>query len=393
MDYEPVSYISFSGYYHEVFHRPITFITDLNGALKWVYIEESDFIVEAGILFKRTQGGKWIFYDSSLYSECFDLTGIHYLPVSMDFSYGGIQSERDKNRLKQALSLWDKLLASHYAQNPHVFFFDNRGLLRRDLQLRRILKGTIPVIPPEAVFVDYDVIPVLLSHGCLSNCSFCCVKTGGEPTFRPISEVKMQIRAIKEWIGQDGKNYSTVFFGQNDALSVDTNLLEEAAYSVFKAFSLKNAYIRPTRLMMFGSPISLLEKKLTDFSRLDSLPFDKVHINVGIESLDDKTLNVIGRPFGSEVNQKAIRQIHEIHESTQKIEVSINFLIGPNLPQCHFASLSHHLQNFPFMGKGCVFVSPLFGEYKGIGQVKRDVFYLKALSKVPVFLYLLVSML
>ena len=125
--------------------------------------------------------------------------------------------------------------------------------------------------------------------------------------------------------------------------------------------------------------------------RLDALPFTRIYINVGIESLHGPTISALGRPFDVMLSQKALKFIDEIHDATQKLEVSTNFLISPTFPQEHTKLLEDYLVGLEDGGKrGKVFLSPLFGQYESIGAIKREVFRLKARSLRPVYLYFLI---
>ena len=302
MGYESVSHVCFRGLFHEVAEKGIKYVTDLNGALKWVFIEESDAIYEAGSLFRRTIGGRWLIYDGSLYSESFDLTGRHYIPIPMD--YQGVHVLKgERGLLQKALMRWDRWLDNGNGKlggqdgEARQFFYSTKGLRNRDIRLRGILKATVPVVPPEAIFWDYDVIPIVLADGCVSNCTFCCVKTGGEFQERSFHQIQESIRGLKRWLGDDLKNFSSLFLGQNDALYADTRLLQDVAIYAHEEFCMDRAYVRPRGLFMFGSPLSLTKKKITDFNMIEKIPFEKIHINVGIESLDAHTLQALGRPF------------------------------------------------------------------------------------------------
>lgn len=187
-------------------------------------------------------------------------------------------------------------------------------------------------------------------------------------------------------------NFSTVFLGQNDALFVDSRLLVDVANRAYQGLSLEDSRMGTSRLLMFANPLALVKKEMSDFARIDTTPFEKIHINMGVESLDPSTLRALGRPFGPVLAWKALERVKEIHANTRKIEISINFVLGPRLDKHHMDLMVRYLEECEYSGKGYVFVSPLLGAYRGPGQVKREVFYLKARSRIPLFLYGLVGL-
>ncbi len=388
-DYDPVSHIVFRGIYHEIRCGDLRFLTDLSGDIKWIFREGGGSIYEEGTLFRRTLGGRWIYYDSSLYGEAFDLAGRHYLPLSIDMPpISGL--DRERQLLDAGLEAWNGLIQKGCLEACYRFR-DTKGLMRRSIGLRHTIMGSVPVVPPEALFFDYDLIPVIVKEGCLANCGFCAIKGGADPKGRTLAEIRGTILGLRDWIGCDRVNYPLVFLGQNDALSCETGVLEEAANMAYEVLSIEDNYFSTSGLLLFGSPQSILEKGIQDFLRLDALPFTRIYINVGIESLHGPTISALGRPFDVMLSQKALKFIDEIHDATQKVAVSTNFLISLTFPQEHTKLLEDYLVGLEDGGKrGKVFLSPLFGQYESIGAIKREVFRLKARSLRPVYLYFLI---
>jgi len=391
-DFDSYSHVVFRGIYHECVEDGIRYILDLAGRLKWIFIESASNIFEAGHLFRQTIGGKWLYYDGSLYSEAYSLCGRHYVPVALDLGqlaeYG-----HEKALLNEALRHWDNWTKSSSPTVNGTSVLETRGVSRMAFELRNILKATIPVIPPETIFVDYEVWPVIVSEGCKANCKFCCVKTGSEFRQRSYTEVRQSIRETKSWFGPEAVNFSSIFLGQNDALSVHIDLLAHTAATAFGAFGKEGCFFKEKRLFLFGSPISILEKSLSEFRQLDGLPFDRIHINVGIESLDEETLEIIGRPFKLSDAQSALNKIDQIHSETKKIEIGVNFLLGEHTGANHLKFLLKWLSTANYMGKGYVFVSPMVESNWGLGRIKRSVLDLKSVSKIPLFMYILVPFL
>ena len=384
-DHKSVSHIVFRGLFHEVNAGKYRYVISLNNDLKWIFKAGGGTIFEEGTLFRRTPGGRWILYDSSLYSEAFSLLGRHYMPVPLDFPQF-LHPVEERKVLDEALKVWDELLEDQGEPGENGFR-KTPSLLSRSRELRGILKSTVPVVPPEAVFFDYDLIPLVVQEGCHANCKFCTVKSGASPRVRSLKEIEVMLSGLKAWFGRDLVNYPVLFLGQHDALSCDISLLEEAAHMAYEALSLKDNCFSTSRLIMFASPLSVSQKTTGEFKRLERLPFDAIHINVGIESLDGATLSLIGRPFDLGLIKQALCKIDEVHSSTEKIMFSTNFLISPSFPCGHVESLKEYLNMERPLKKGMAFISPLMGEYKNVGEVKREVFKLKAGASIPAYLY------
>jgi len=85
-------------------------------------------------------------------------------------------------------------------------------------------------------------------------------------------------------------------------------------------------------------------------------------------------------------------RIAEVHANTTKIEISMNFVLGPRLHRRHVDRLIQYLEQYEYRGKGCVFLSPLIGHFKGFSEIKREVFTIKQRSRAPLFLYVLVAL-
>ena len=85
--------------------------------------------------------------------------------------------------------------------------------------LHRIIGATLPVLPPETIDVDYEVIPLILTEGCAYNCRFCLFKTTGGFRVRSPRNIAAQIRSLKDFYGADLINYNSLMLGQNDALA------------------------------------------------------------------------------------------------------------------------------------------------------------------------------
>jgi wyosine [tRNA(Phe)-imidazoG37] synthetase (radical SAM superfamily) len=142
-------------------------------------------------------------------------------------------------------------------------------------------------------------------------------------------------------------------------------------------------------LFMFGSVNSLLKSENRLFEKLDQLPF-YTYINVGLESIDQPTLEFIGKPVGKSKIREAFKRMLDINAANKNIEVTANFVIGKGLSAEHYESLKELLQTAPIASrdKGAIYLSPLKDSPK-----KRELLPLvkdvKKKSKLPVYVYLI----
>ena len=88
-----------------------------------------------------------------------------------------------------AFAAWPQLYANLYGSGKDRLHTKDRELIgliidnhdgvlhERSQKLNEIIGGRVSVLPPDTRHVDYEVIPVMISDGCLYHCDFCCVKS------------------------------------------------------------------------------------------------------------------------------------------------------------------------------------------------------------------------
>jgi Radical SAM superfamily len=349
---------------------------------------------------KRTMGNDWIYYSTGGYSGVFEAIGEYYLP---NFQYatnsligGKPFKEPEVNKI---VTKWHQILCKLYKENklPEKFrtFFksiiknSNRELSIKSEDLFRTINRRISVMPPDARHVDYDMIPVNISNGCLYNCRFCRVKTDESFSLINTDKISNQIRALKNIYQKDVINYNSIFLGEHDALNSPSELIMFAAKEAYSQFNFKNSYMGPGNLFLFGSADALLNKSNGDFDKIATLPF-KVYINVGLESVDQDTLDMLGKPLTSEKVTEAYKRIRDINIRYDNIEISSNFIIDDSLPQNHYSSFLNlvNTECNTFRDKGDVYMSPL-----RINKPSRQELYkfyeMKIKSSAPTLLYII----
>jgi hypothetical protein len=220
------------------------------------------------------------------------------------------------------------------------------------------------------------------------------VKTGQDFTPRTSKDIIGQIKNLKQFYGQDLRNYNAIFLGQHDALSTGRELLELAARNAYEIFEFERSYLKGASLFLFGSVDSMVHAEEKVFESLNALPFS-TYINIGLESNDSSTLEVLKKPVSVEKVREAFDRILDINRRYEKIEVTANFVFGRDLPSGHLPSLlelTRHKLNSSY-DKGVVYLSPLMEEGLRDKESRRELLRrflkLKTQSRLPTFIYLI----
>jgi len=395
------------GRYAEIKSPEHVFQFNLNGELKFINGTGNSWPNRSEWL-KRTITDDWVYYSAGGYDGPFDCFGEYYLPC-LRYPTNNINSHdpfKDEAVIS-AITAWDLLHKKLTQLNsgslpPRIREFLNLVILNSPDELRKrsgriheIIGDDIPVLPPDARHVDYDIIPVIIADGCLYKCSFCSVKSRFSFKERSREDIKRQIRELKYFYGSDISNYNSVFLGQHDCLNASVDLVEFAGHYTFDALGLGNSNIAGPTLFMFGSADSIIKSDHAAFERIDKLPF-MTYINVGLESANQETLDRLGKGIPGQAVERAFAKIVEINRKYEHIEITSNFVLGPDLPDGHINSLlrlmeRHFDRPYP---KGTIYFSPMINaENTGWKRrVKREFYNLKIRVPVPSFLYLIQRM-
>lgn len=350
---------------------------------------------------KRTIGNDWIYYSTGGYTGVFETTGEYYLPnlpYPANKSIGG--NPFLKEEVTALIQQWhQKLQILRDAQRcapPEVLDFysaasDNspEKMVSKAEELYDICSGRISVLPPDTRHVDYNVIPLTISQGCMYKCRFCRVKNDHPFTMKSPEEISEQITRLKTLFGKDLLNYNSVFLGEHDALQADPDLICFSIEEAHRQFNLSNSYFDGSNTFLFGSVSSLLNAPDSLFIQLEELPGAK-YINIGIESADQETLDALGKPLSSIESRDAFDRIQLINDTFTTVEITANFVIDESLNKNHYVSLLSLIRDrFERQKtKGCIYLSPL--QFENPSREKLFDFYkLKVDSRLPLFLYLI----
>ena len=396
--YTKASYPVRCGIYSEIDTRQATFHFNLNDEIIRIIGKGANWPHPQEWL-KRTVANDWIYYSTGGYTGVFETTGEYYLPnlpYPTNKSMGGTPFTDE--RITCYRDNWYEILSETTRKlkdipgNQRTFI--NRILINKPGKLEKrtdswlaITGGHISVLPPDTRHVDYNVIPLTIAQGCLYKCSFCKVKN--KKPFKELakSEITLQLDRLKEFYREDLPNYTSLFLGEHDALQAHPELICFAISEGYKKLKLEDSYFRELNTFMFGSITSLLSCPQSLFDDLEKLP-GKHFINIGLESCDQQTLDLIGKPVQAHEVSAAFTRMQEINDRYSTIEITANFIIDESLPDNHFTSLSELLWNRlnRTRTKGCIYLSPM--QFDKPSRLKLFDFYqYKLKSRLPLFLY------
>lgn len=399
--YEKLSYPIRYGTYSEILAGPFVFQFNLNGEIKYIQCKRG-YSMEPTEWLKRTVGNDWVYYYSGGYNGSFDAMGEYYVPCFTYPSNSVLGGNPFKSgildltatRLKETIDQVSSLAGRENHPDLQLFLdglFRNtpRKLRERADAFHRMIGGTISVLPPDARHVDYDVIPVTISDGCLYNCGFCTVKSGRGFKRRSGKDIREQIGQLKAFYGRDIRNFNSIFLGQHDALHAGKDSISLAIEEAYDAFDFTSSNIKGHRLFIFGSADSLLKAPDTLFAYLDRSPYE-TYINIGLESVDDSTLTRLGKPLTSNKVKDAFSRCTEINRTYPGVEVTVNFLYGDEFPETHIPKVleligDHNPRYYP---KGSVYLSP-YGLIRDRRSLVTGFKLIKNQCRLPVFLYII----
>jgi hypothetical protein len=399
--YTKASYPVRYGRFCEIRSPEHLFQFNLNGEAKYIRGITPDWPHPAEWL-KRSDANDWVFYSIGGYHRIFDSLGEYYLPC-LPYASNSIwlYNPFDDPYIQNALNGWRRLQKYLSVQDTdrcpleirefldQVARHDEGTLQGRADKLHRIIGSRVSVLPPDARHVDYEVIPLMISDGCLYQCGFCRVKSGRRFAARTRHDILLQIRELTAFYGPNLKNYNALFLGNHDALAAGKELIRWSAMEAYKAFGFKDAHISGPALFLFGSVDSLLNAADDLFEALNRLPF-YTYINIGLESADSATLAHIRKPLETRKIEAAFMKMIELNRSFLNLEITANFLIGSRLSQGHYESIVDlvHDRLERFYSKGGIYFSPLDVRADAPGLLQKF-FELKSSCRLPAFIYLI----
>lgn len=350
---------------------------------------------------KRTMGNDWIYYSTGGYTGVFEATGEYYLP-NLPYVTNGLLGGNPFNddAVTQLTSSWHQILVEIGKQTGNspqeIDDFLENALVNTEVLLDKkadtlfsICGGRSTVLPPDARHVDYNVIPVTISTGCLYKCRFCEVKNKKPFSPKSLSDIEQQLISLKTLYDKDILNYNALFLGEHDGLHAGPEVILHTLKAAYKHFEFEHSYIEGLSAYLFGSVTSLLNTPDSFFEEIENLPFN-LFINIGLESADQATLDYLGKPVQANEVRETFDRIQQINDQYSKTEITSNFVIDDDLPETHLPAFLELVRDRldRVKVKGCVYLSPLqFGRPSRSETFKFN--RLKVLSRVPTFLYII----
>ena len=351
---------------------------------------------------KRTDGNDLLYYGAYGYEATYDLIKNYYVPYngindSQVFTDKPFNNPQVINALDTFTCLVDRageIAGGTKTEEAKKFLRkvasrDLEALAREGKKLHEIMGGDLPVLPPDTLNVDYEVIPLMVMNGCSHQCDFCRFKRDKECRIRDEENISKQIRALKEFYGDDLINYNSLVLGENNALVAGAETIEYAARRAYEILDLGKSYHRgDANLFLFGSADLFLEAGESFFTRLSALPYN-TFLNIGLESCDHDTLNMIGKSLTADAAYSTFQRALHVNDTYNKVEITCNFILGRNLPPGHMERLKNLLAGIGRRrNKGTIYLSPLRGASER-RQVLQEFREIKRASLLPVFLYLM----
>jgi hypothetical protein len=399
-DYTKMSYPVKYGLFSRIETPELIFEFNLNHEIRHAR-SKADSWSHPSEWLKRTMGDDWVYYSTGGYAGVVESIGEYYLPNLMyqtNSLLGGKPFETPE--VAKISGDWHTLLSKIEVSAPslpakaaqwlgRVKQVLPENLARKAKRLFAISGARTTVLPPDARHSDYDIIPITIQDGCLYKCRFCKVKNKKIFQERTRQDIRDQILELKALYGRDLVNYNAVFLGEHDALNAPMDLILYAAKTAHEELGFANAYMQKPMLYFFGSVDALLNTDDRLFDRLNRLPFDTC-INIGLESADDDTLSLLGKPVSAQKVKTAFEKMQTINQNFARVEMTCNFVMDRGLSEAHTLAMlalvrgSIH-QTRP---KGNVYLSPLkFGNPSR--EVLFDFYHLKTQSRLPMFLYII----
>jgi hypothetical protein len=349
----------------------------------------------------RSDGNDWVYYKTGSMGKrkIVEFVGENYLPC---LTYQSNQifefNPYTDPAIASALAEWSQVYGNLYEGNfedldPEFIEFvelvlqnGEDALHNSAKDLHDITGGRISVLPPDTRHVNYEVIPLMISEGCIYNCKFCYVKSKKKFQTYSQDQIVNNIAQLKAFYGENVKNYNGLFLGNHDGLFAGFDTIDMAASKSYEQFDFNDLKEKP-RLFLFGSADSFLRAE-NSLSKINDLPYH-TYINIGFESMDKDILNELGKPLTPEKNQEVFNKMIEVNRDYKNIEVTANFILSENFREIHNQSIIELLQGVDGKSnKGGIYFSPLVNNQNR--EATLDTFFeIKKQVSYPVFIYLI----
>lgn len=278
-----------------------------------------------------------------------------------------------------------KEAASPQAEQRLWDFFEkaeryDREELHKTAERLHGIHGGMAVLPPDTIHADYRVILVKIMDGCSNACGFCMAR--GESAFglRSQSDIDRQINALAELYGDDLYNYNSVVLGECDALV--SPLLDYAANKAFDVFRCGASHHAGSNLFLFSINSSFCGAPDHCYKQLESLPFERISINIGWEAVTDAALSELGKQQRAGEVLQGMEKAGSINRKGGKVRISGNFILSDGF-DCE--EIIHAIRETWYCGQ--LYLSPLRGQCSSRKALNDLHAIRRAHREVTVYLY------
>jgi hypothetical protein len=399
-EYTKMSYPVKYGLFSRLETQNFIFEFNLNHEIRHAR-SKSDSWIHPSEWLKRTLGNDWVYYSTGGYAGVVESIGEYYLP-NLEYQTNSLLGGKpfETPEVARITGHWHTLLSEIEVNSPSlpaaaaqwlecVKQVLPEHLAQKADTLFGISGARATVLPPDARHSDYDIIPLTIQDGCLYKCRFCRVKNKKAFQARTRQNIRNQMLELKALYGRDLVNTNAVFLGEHDALNAPMDLILYAAETAHEELGFANAYMQKPMLYFFGSVDALLNTDNRLFDRLNRLPFHTC-INIGLESADDDTLALIGKPITARKVRAAFEKMQTINQTFDRVEMTGNFVMDRELSDTHTRAMMELVRDGIRLArpKGSIYLSPLkFGSPSR--EVLFDFYHLKTQSRLPMFLYII----
>lgn len=202
------------------------------------------------------------------------------------------------------------------------------GLLKERSSFQRVYPTPIGVLPPEVRPDQNPVFAILqITQGCWVQdsprgaCKFCGSYRGIPYREKSINELAEHITRVKEFIGRGWKYVRKLFLSDADPFHTR---IDSEIYLQFLARETPEAGWYEA----FVSTLTILSKTESQWRELKALGLKKLYW--GVESADDETLRLLGKPHDREMLYRAADRLNSVGISYLVIIMSGIGALNPN---------------------------------------------------------------
>lgn len=184
-----------------------------------------------------------------------------------------------------------------------------KGLLKEKELIKKVYPTPISVLPPEVrsdenpIFAIVQVVQGCWIQDLRGACKFCNSYRNVAYKERQLEELEEHIEDVKRFIGKGWKYVRKIFLSDADPLHS-----KMASEIIFKF--LKQKIPNVNWYECFISTLTILSKTEDELKKLMKLGLKKVYW--GMESADDKTLKILGKPQNKKMLSKAASFLNRI---------------------------------------------------------------------------------